>query len=100
MIRIDEDFVAEVGLSEMPPEEKKVFMAEAKEELEMRVGERLGRGLSDAQLEEFAQIQDPKVAAEWLEMHTPGYREIVKQIFQNFKEELFADRAEILGIAV
>lgn len=99
MIKIDEDFVAEVGLSEMPPAEKEVFMAEAKEELEMRVGEHLGRDLSDEQLEEFVQIQDPRLAAEWLEKHTPGYREAVKQIFRNFKEELFAERAEILGMA-
>jgi len=99
MIKIDDAFVAEVGLSEMPPAEKEIFMAEAKEELEMRVGERLGRELSDEQLEEFAGIQDPAVAAEWLEKHTPGYREVVKQIFQNFKDELFAERAEILGAA-
>ncbi len=91
--------MAEGGLSEIPPAEKEVFMAEAKEELEMRVGEHLGRDLSDEQLEEFVQIQDPRLAAEWLEKHTPGYREAVKQIFQNFKEELFAERAEILGAA-
>ena len=100
MIKIDDDFVNEVGLSTMPPEEKEIFKAEAKEELEMRVGERLSQDLSEAQLEEFSQIEDPLVAADWLEQNTPGYREVVAQIFQNFKNELFAERAEILGVAV
>lgn len=58
MIKIDEQFLEEVGLANMPEEEKKAFMAHAQEELEVRVGEKMAEGLTVAQLEEFDGIMN------------------------------------------
>ncbi len=56
MIRVDEEFMAEVGLAEMPAAEKQEFMNYAEEELEVRVGQQIGARMTDAQLDEFERI--------------------------------------------
>lgn len=97
MIRVDEEFMAEVGLAEMPVAEKQEFMNYAEEELEVRVGQQIGARMTDAQLDEFERIFDVAEAAEWLEKNVPNYREIVENVFGAFKKELIAEQAKILG---
>lgn len=55
-MKFDDDFLAEVGLSNLPQDQKEAFLKQAKEELELRVGEKMSQGLSDAQIEEFEGI--------------------------------------------
>ena len=43
MMRVDEQFMEEVGLGAMPEAEKQEFMKHAQEELEVRVGQGIGR---------------------------------------------------------
>lgn len=97
MIRVDEDFMTEVGLAEMPKAEKAAFMSYAQEELEVRVGQVMSEKLSPEQLSEFGQIDDPQVAGEWLGERVPEFREIVMQIFSDFKQELANERQDILA---
>ena len=87
-MRIDENFMNELGLSEMPEADKQEFMEQAEAELEMRVGRTIGSDLSDAQMAEFDRITDPDAATTWLKRNVPNFREIVQQVFQNFKAEL------------
>ena len=94
---IDEAFMAEVGLDEMPRDEQRAFMEHAKEELEVRVGHAVSRELNPAKLQECEQIDDNEQAATWLKMNVPNFREIIQQVFQSFKTELVAERARILG---
>ncbi len=96
-MRIDEQFMREVGLDQMPAAEKQAFMAHAQEELEVRVGQNIGAYLTDEQVEEFEQITEPTQAAVWLEQYVPNFREVVSMIFQSFKEELRAERQKIMG---
>ena len=98
-MRIDEEFMEEVGLGAMPPEEKRAFMQHAEEELEVRVGQAVGADLTDAQMEEFDQMTDLDQAAAWLEQNVPNFREIAEHVFRNFRQELIAERNNILGIA-
>lgn len=53
---IDESFLTEVGLQEMPEEQKNAFLAHTQDELEMRVGEKMSEGLSVEQMTEFEGI--------------------------------------------
>lgn len=55
-MKFDDDFLSEVGLSNLPQDQKEAFLKQAKEELELRVGEKMSQGLSDAQIEEFEGI--------------------------------------------
>lgn len=97
MIRVDEEFMKDVGLADMPPAEKEEFMKHAEEELEVRVGQRVGVGLSREQLMEFADIEDLSLASDWLNRYVPDFRERVKEVFENFKEEIRAEREVILA---
>lgn len=58
MIKIDDKFLNEVGLAEMPEEQKQAFLQHTQEELEMRVGEEMSRGMTVQQLEEFEGIMN------------------------------------------
>ena len=93
MIRVDDDFMREVGLENMPAEEKTAFMKDAEEELEVRIGQEIGRRMTDEQLDEFEVMTDAVVAAEWLEEHVPDYREVTERVFQDFKAEIRAETA-------
>ena len=58
MIKIDEKFLDEVGLSSMPDEQKADFIAQTQEELETRVGEKMSEGMTIDQLREFDGIMN------------------------------------------
>ena len=66
-MQFDENFLQEMGLSAMPEETKKKFLEYIEEEVEVRIGERISKGLTEVQLNEFDQITDPREAAAWLE---------------------------------
>lgn len=75
MFRLDDQFLQDIGLGNLPEEQKKPFLQHIYSELELRVGTRLSDGLSDAQLEEFEQIIDRKQdkIMSWLADHAPQY---------------------------
>lgn len=77
MFQLDDNFLQEIGLGDLPEDQKKPFLQHIYSELELRVGTRLSDGLSDAQLEEFEQIIDRKVdkIQEWLAEHAPTYQQ-------------------------
>ena len=58
-MRFDEKFLQEMGLASMPEEQKQAFLDYIQEELEVRIGERISRGLTETQLNEFDMISDP-----------------------------------------
>jgi len=75
MFQLDDKFLQEIGLNDLPEEQKKPFLQYIYDELELRVGTRLSDGLSDDQLEEFESIIDHKddVIIEWLKQNSPEY---------------------------
>ena len=75
MFQLDDQFLADIGLNELPEDQKKPFLQHIYEELELRVGTRLSDGLSDAQLEEFEKIIDRDQATidSWLANYVPQY---------------------------
>ena len=96
-MQFDERFLQEMGLSAMPEDQKQKFLAYIQEELEIRIGERISKGLTETQLNEFDMIDDPKEAAKWLEKNRPDYREIVTRTINEMKEEIRANRARLVG---
>lgn len=86
MFQLNDDFLKELGLDGMPEEQRKPFLTHIYSELELRVGERLSQGMSDAQLDEFANIIDkvPGAVDAFLEKYSPNYME--DQIFQRLSQ--------------
>jgi len=76
MFQLDDKFLEEIGLHELPEEQKKPFLQHIYDELELRVGTKLSDGMNDAQLEEFESIIDRKddIVSSWLEKYMPDYR--------------------------
>jgi hypothetical protein len=75
MFQLDDKFLEDVGLNELPEEQKKPFLQHIYDELELRVGTKLSEGMTDEQLEEFESIIDHKddVVKAWLERFAPDY---------------------------
>lgn len=76
MFQLDNKFLEEIGLHDLPEEQKKPFLQHIYNELELRVGTKLSDGMSDAQLEEFESIIDHKdeIVTPWLEKYSPDFR--------------------------
>lgn len=96
-MQFDDKFLQEMGLQAMPEDQKQDFLAYVQEELEVRIGERISKGLTEVQLNEFDMITDPNEAAKWLEKNRPDYREIVSRTIEEMKEEIRANRAKLVG---
>lgn len=96
-MEFDEKFLQEMGLQAMPEDQKQKFLDYVQEELEVRIGERISRGLTQVQLNEFDMITDQAEAAKWLEKNRPDYREIVNRTINEMKEEIRANRTKLLN---
>ena len=77
MFQLDDNFLKELGLDQLPDEQRKPFLEHIYSELELRVGERLSQGMSDSQLDEFANIIDkvPGAVDAFIEKNAPNYLE-------------------------
>ena len=95
-MQFDDKFLQEMGLAAMPEDQKKAFLEYIQEELEVRIGERIAKGLTEVQLNEFDKITDPDEAAKWLEKNRPDFREIVTRTINEMKDEIRANRAKLL----
>jgi hypothetical protein len=75
MFQLDEKFLQDIGLNDLPEAQKKPFLQHIYDELELRVGTKLSNGMSDVQLEEFESIIDHKddVISDWLTKNAPEY---------------------------
>ncbi len=91
MFQLDDQFLADIGLTDLPDEQKKPFLQHVYDQLELRVGKRLSDGMSDAQLEEFEAIIDRKedVVDNWVQANAPGYA----------AEETFQKMQQVSGLA-
>lgn len=76
MFRLDDTFLQEIGLGNLPTEQKEAFLAHFREEMEMRVGTRLSEGLTDEQFDEFGAFIDRnmEVVDAWLARTVPDYQ--------------------------
>ena len=88
MFNLDDQFLADIGLADMPEDQKGPFKQHIYNELELRVGSRLSEGMSDEQLEEFEAIIDRKdeVINNWLVAHAPEYQQDV--LYQRVQQGL------------
>lgn len=99
-MKIDNDFLAELGLAALPDDEKKALIAQIIETLELRVGTVLASGLTEAQLAEFEGYMnknDQPGALKWLETTVPNYKEVVKNELEKLRGEIKTNAPQILA---
>jgi uncharacterized protein DUF5663 len=138
MFQLDDQFLQDVGLNQLPDDQKRPFLEHIYSQLELRVGTRLSEGLSENQMNEFESFIDrneekvhawiqnntpdyandpaytklkssaPQEVSEiailseyaslkWLGINRPDYREVVKQVLEEIKQEILANRDSILA---
>lgn len=92
MFQLDDKFLQEIGLNELPEEQKKPFLQHVYDELEIRVGTKLSDGMTDEQLEEFESIIDRKDNAvdKWLDKNMTDY----------YNDDSFIDLQKTTGMDV
>ncbi|MDR1300836.1 MAG: DUF5663 domain-containing protein [Candidatus Nomurabacteria bacterium] len=95
MYKLDDEFLAQLGLGAMPEEQKQAFLQHIYSELEIRVGEKLTDGMSDEQLDEFGQFVDKNETAvrAWFGKNLPNYKEDPE--FKTLLDKLGPNVAEI-----
>ncbi len=95
-MEFNEEFLKEVGLAAMPEEEKRAFVEYAQEELEVRIGEEIAKGIEPEKMREFEEADD-ETALRWLKENKPDYKEIVKKTVSELKDEISRNKDRILG---
>jgi hypothetical protein len=96
MFQLDEQFLKDLGLDQLPEDQKQAFLDHIYSELELRVGVRLSDGLSDDQLKEFESFvdRDDQKVHEWVAANAPDYAndQSYQQLKQNAPQDI-DDRA-------
>ncbi len=77
MFQLYDKFLQDLGLDQLPEEQRQAFLQHIYNELELRVGTELSDGMSDAQLEEFEAIIDKneEVINNWIAQYAPNYHQ-------------------------
>lgn len=75
MFQLDDKFLQELGLDQLPDDQKQAFKDHIYSQLELRVGTKLSEGLTEAQLTEFESFvdRDDEKVQQWLARYTPDY---------------------------
>ena len=86
MFQLDEQFLKDLGLDQLPEDQKQAFLDHIYSELELRVGVRLSDGLSDDQLKEFESFvdRDDQKVQDWVAANAPNYAN--DQSYQQLKQ--------------
>lgn len=98
-IRIDDSLLQELGLDKFSEADKNAMLKRIYEGLELRIGMRIARLVSEDQLKSFEELtkngKDAE-AAEWLKQHVPNYQEIASEELDKLKEEVKETSRKVL----
>lgn len=88
MFTLDENFLQDLGLGDLPDDQKMAFLAHVYTSLEERVGMQLSEGLTPEQFDEFESIIDKDMGSisAWLQVNDPTYAS--SDGFLKFQESL------------
>ncbi|HLG90945.1 MAG TPA: DUF5663 domain-containing protein [Candidatus Saccharimonadales bacterium] len=99
MFQLDDNLLKDLGLGDLPANEKNKMLAHIYETLELRVGMRLAEQMSDQQLDEFEGFidrNDEAGALKWLESNFPDYKKVVADELEKLKSEIKAQAPQIV----
>lgn len=102
MFKLDNQLLVDLGLGNLPADEKNKMLAHIYETLEMRVGMKLAEQMTDAQLDEFEGFidrNDEAGALKWLESNFPNYKQVVADELEKLKGEIKISAPQIMEAA-
>jgi len=90
-VTLGDEFLADIGLSDLSDAEKEQVLEDVRTTLEARVGVKCGQGLSVEQANQFNDItsgDDPKPAMDWIEANIPNYQDVVLQELETMLDQI------------
>lgn len=98
-IDLGDNFFRELKLENLNDGQKREFLQNVLQVLNLRVGSALAESLTDEQVAEFDDVDDtdPHASWVWLEQNCPQYKTVVATELESLKKELLRDTAKILG---
>ncbi len=99
MFKLDDNLLKELGLGDLPVQEKNTMLRHIYETLEMRVGMKLAEQMTNEQLDEFEGFidkNDESGALKWLETNFPNYKDVVAAELDNLKNEIKTSAPQII----
>src|SRR5581483_10091487 len=99
MFQLDDNLLKQLGLGDLPTEDKNKMLAHIYETLELRVGMKLAEQMTDAQLDEFEGFidrNDEAGALKWLETNFPDYKQVVADELEKLKAEIKQQAPQIM----
>lgn len=97
-MKINEYYLASIGIRFKTKEETQAFAEIVQSELEIRIGTKIASRLSDEQLDEFDMCIESDDAREWLEENCPDFRDIVDNETKRMEKELISNIYMIPGV--
>ena len=100
MFKLDDNLLKELGLGNLPADEKNKMLAHIYETLEMRVGMKLAEKMTNEQLDEFEGFidkNDEAGALKWLEGNFPNYKQVVADELAALKDEIKGTADQIVN---
>lgn len=78
MFQLDDKFLQDIGLADLPEDQKQAFLQHIYSELELRVGTKLSEGLSEDQMAEFETFidRDEEAVKTWFDQYMPNYADL------------------------
>jgi len=100
-VQLDENFLNDLGIGSLPEEQKRAFAESLLETLQLRLQNRLGIDMDEAQTESFAMLAldmdklpesdvegKQRLMQQWLAVNRPDYKEMAAEELGKMKEEL------------
>lgn len=103
MLKLDNHLLDELGLGNLPEDQKRSMLQHIYDTLELRVGTNLANQMTDQQLEEFEKFIDDggdanqAQALQWLETNLPNYKQVVNEVFEALKTEIKQMASQIVA---
>lgn len=96
-MEFNEQFLQEMGLQAMPEDQKQPFLDYVQEELEIRIGQEISKGVPLEKLQEFDQLTEADDVIKWFNDNRPDFREIVLRTIEEMKDEIRANRDRLIN---
>lgn len=99
MFQLNDQFLKDLGVDQLPEDQKQAFLDHVYSQLELRVGTQLSQGLSDEQLAEFEAFidRDDTKVREWVAANAPEYES--DSVYAQIKKNAPRDTDEVVLLA-
>ncbi len=91
------EFLTAIGINDASEDVKAKLIAGIENLAQERLITKISDKLTEQQAEEFGKLTDEQQAADWLNKNMPEFPSMVTEVFEEIKNEILANKAQIIG---